>query len=106
MEGVGRDLTPAAIAAGASPLPTVTRTSRRRAIPFEEWSRGDHGYILFCVQHFRLAGWRARAGKAASCVVYKTEGWADFHATRFGHDMLAVQDAPALALRFDQRRLV
>ncbi len=80
--------------------------ARRREIPFVEWSRGDHGYILFCVQHFRLAGWRARAGKAASVTVYKTELWAYAHAERFDHDMLAVQDAPALARRFDSRRLV
>ncbi len=79
---------------------------QRREIPFEEWTRGDYGYILFCVQHFRLAVWRVRAGKSGGVPIYKTEAWADLHAERFGHDMLAVQDAPALARRFDRRRAV
>lgn len=72
---------------------------RRRETPFEEWTRGDHGYILFCVEHFRLATWRARKGKSAHVPVYKTEQWADAHAERYGHRMEAVQEAPAMALR-------
>ncbi len=79
--------------------------SKRRMIPFEEWSSGRDGSILFCVQHFRLALWRARAGKAAGVPVYKTEHWAEAHADRYGHEMRGVHEAEPLARRLERRRM-
>ena len=73
---------------------------RRREIPFEEWSRGVGGYILFCVQDLRLACRRVKQGKDGSVHVYKMEHWAFAHAERFGHKMLAVQEAEPLVRRF------
>jgi hypothetical protein len=75
-------------------------TRRRRQIPFEEWSTGRDGSILFCEQHFRLAIRRTReTGRAQLVPVYKMEFWAAAHEERFGHRMLAVQDAEPLARR-------
>lgn len=74
---------------------------RRRSIPFEEWSRGRDGSILFCAQHFRLACRRHKAtGRPQSVPVYKTEHWAFAHGERYGHRILAVHEAEPLARRF------
>lgn len=67
-------------------------TPRRRPIPFEEWTRGDHGYILACEECFWSvnAGGKDASGRR-SVPVYKTEAWADAHAERFHHTLRPVQ---------------
>ncbi len=78
--------------------------TKRRRTPFEEWSAGANGEILFCVQDLRLATRRARAGLADRGVhVYKVEGWAELHAARFGHDMAEVYEAVDIVRAADGR---
>lgn len=73
---------------------------RRGRVPFDVWSAGRDGSILFCVQHFRLAARRARRGRSAVVPIYKTERGAAAHAERYGHRMAPADEARALALRW------
>ena len=66
---------------------------KRRVTPYEEWSTGANGEILFCVQDLRLATRRARAGKSTPIHVYKVEAWAELHEERYGHTMAMVREA-------------